>query len=108
MMFKGVPSTLVVEELLHNELRRADAAGELSSNVVRPAAMLAACRNRVSTCYQHNSAGNNRSASFSLARCSGAPLQRAWERADAAGELPSNVICPVETVKQQGINSRAV
>jgi hypothetical protein len=108
MMFKGVPSTLVVEELLHNELRRADAAGELSSNVVRPAAMLAACRNRVSTCYQHNSAKSNRSASFSLARCSGAPLQRAWERADAAGELPSNVICPVETVKQQGINSRAV
>jgi hypothetical protein len=56
-MFNGVPLTLVVEELLHNELQRADAAGELSSNVVRPAAMLAACRNRVSTCYQHNNAG---------------------------------------------------
>jgi hypothetical protein len=40
-----LPFTLVVEELLHNELRRADAVGELSNNVVRPAAMLAACRN---------------------------------------------------------------
>jgi hypothetical protein len=46
MKFKGVPLTLVAEELLRNELQRADVAGELSSNVVRPAAMLAACRNR--------------------------------------------------------------
>jgi hypothetical protein len=66
MMFKGVPSTLVVEELLHNELRRADAAGELSSSVVRPVAMLAACRNRVSTCYQHNNAGKTDQRAFPL------------------------------------------